>query len=309
MAPERLWALLQVSGLGPATALRLARTEASWQRLVDAPVDVLASVKAGRVSPQALSALAASPPLPPEVPEARLVGFFDGDYPAGLRRIPNPPAVLWVRGTVPDGPLGAVVGTRHPTSGGEKWARRVSQRLVADGFGVVSGLAKGIDTSAHRTTLDAGGRTWAYLGSGVDRPSPAENRRLADEIVAAGGGLLAEVDPGTEPSPHTLVSRDRLQSGTSRFTVIVQSGIPSGTLHTARFTLEQGRPLVVVAPPGEEPDDPGWAANRALTDPEGCDPGILKASGRLAEQIAERRPAADLVLDEDTDLGLLATLG
>jgi DNA processing protein len=228
--------------------------------------------------------------------EVRLVGYFDLDYPPHLQQIASAPAVLWVRGTAPAGNAAAVVGTRHPTKAGVDRVHKVVSVLVSAGYGIVSGLAAGVDTAAHEAALAEGGQTWAYLGSGVDYPTPRENVDLAERIVAAGGGLLAEVDPETKPSPRTLVARDRLQSGSSSLTVIGQSGIPSGTLHTARFTIEQERNLVVVAPPASEADDPAWAGNRALCDPDGCDPAILNAEGRLAERIAARKPTADHVL-------------
>ena len=302
-----LWSLLQVPGVGSTTARKLAQACSSWEQLAANPEDALIQANARRVDPHVLSAVAMNPGrLSPVDDDVRLVGCFDPDYPSQLQQIASAPAVLWVRGTTPAGNAAAVVGTRHPTKAGVDRVRKVVSVLVSAGYGIVSGLAAGIDTAAHEAALTEGGRTWAYLGSGVDSPTPRENIDLAERIVAAGGGLLAEVDPGTKPSSRTLVARDRLQSGTSNLTVIGQSGIPSGTLHTARFTIEQGRFLVVVAPPANELDDPAWAGNRALCDPEGCEPMILKADGRLAERIAARKPTADHVLRKaDALVGVL----
>ncbi len=298
-----LWALLQVPGIGSVTARRLAEVAATWVDLAEDSVAAIAGAGAPRVDPRTLAELALDPPNPPEGDvDLRLVGFFDADYPSALRDISNPPAVLWLRGTAPEGPMAAVVGTRHPTNAGLSRVQKVVSVLVSAGYGVVSGLAIGVDAAAHEATLKAGGSTWAYLGSGVDMPTPKANEALAERILEAGGGLLAEVDPGTRSSARTLVARDRLQSGTSSLTVIGQSGIPSGTLHTARFTIEQGRPLVVVAPPAGEFDEAAWAGNRALCDPEGCDPGILHASGGLADRISTKRPVADRVLSSASDL-------
>ena len=292
-----LWALMQVPGVGSTTALKLARACSSWEQLAANPEDALIQANARRVDPHVLATAAMNPGQPPTTSdEVRLVGYFDPDYPSRLQRIASAPAVLWVRGTAPVGNSAAVVGTRHPTKAGVDRVHKVVSVLVSAGYGIVSGLAAGVDTAAHEAALAEGGQTWAYLGSGVDYPTPKENVDLAERIVAAGGGLLAEVDPETKPSPRTLVARDRLQSGTSSLTVIGQSGIPSGTLYTARFTIEQERSLVVVAPPASEVDDPAWAGNRALCDPDGCDPAILNADGRLAERIAARKPTADHVL-------------
>ena len=292
-----LWALKKVHGVGSTTALRLARACSSWEQLAANPEDALVQAKAGRVDPHVLAAAAMDPELPPAMGgDVRLVGYFDPDYPSRLQQIASAPAVLWIRGTAPVGNSAAVVGTRHPTKTGVDRVTKVVSVLVSAGYGIVSGLAAGIDTAAHEAALAEGGRTWAYLGSGVDYPTPRENIDLAERIVATGGGLLAEVDPGIKPSSPTLVARDRLQSGTSCLTVIGQSGIPSGTLHTARYTIEQERSLVVVAPPASEADDPAWAGNKALCDPDGCDPEILNADGGLAERIATRKPTADYVL-------------
>ena len=292
-----LWALKKVPGVGSTTALRLARACSSWEQLAANPEDALVQAKARRVDPHVLAAAAMDPDLPPAMgDDVRLVGYFDPDYPSRLQQIASAPAVLWIRGTAPVGNSAAVVGTRHPTKTGVDRVTKVVSVLVSAGYGIVSGLAAGIDTAAHEAALAEGGRTWAYLGSGVDYPTPRENIDLAERIVATGGGLLAEVDPGIKPSSPTLVARDRLQSGTSSLTVIGQSGIPSGTLHTARYTIEQERSLVVVAPPASEADDPAWAGNKALCDPDGCDPEILNADGGLAERIATRKPTADYVL-------------
>ncbi len=301
-----LWALMQVPGVGSTTALRLARACSSWEELANNPEGALAHAKARRVDANLLASAAMSPNQPPMMgDEFRLIGYFDLDYPSRLQQVASAPAVLWVRGTVPVGNSAAVVGTRRPTRAGVDRVHKVVSVLVSAGYGIVSGLAAGVDTAAHEAALAEGGRTWAYLGSGVDYPTPRENAELADRIVAAGGGLLAEVDPGTKPTARTLVSRDRLQSGTSTLTVIGQSGIPSGTLHTARFTIEQKRSLVVVAPPGREADDPSWAGNRVLCDPGGCDPTILNAEGDLAERIAARKPTADHVLTSADALAAL----
>lgn len=203
-----------------------------------------------------------------------------------------------------------MVGTRRPDADGLALARRLAGQLVEHGYSVISGLAQGIDCAAHRGALDAGGRTWAVVGCGVDvavAPAAARDPALVSEMVER-GGVLAEVPPGTTATAQALVARDRIQSGLSAATVVVQTDLASGTMHTARFTLEQERLLVVLAPGAERSDRAGWAGNAALSDPGGCDPALLHARGRLAVRLAARRPVADLVLDPDGNLTPLLDL-
>ena len=299
-----LWGLTRIPGVGSQTALAIAGVASSWSKLVEAPEEVIAQAGASRVKPHDLAAMGIEPVEPPKPPEGiQLIGYFDNDYPELLRKISTAPAVLWVSGSLPSGKLAAVVGTRNPTNPGVERVQKLVKILVEKGYGIVSGLALGVDTVAHEAALANGGRTWAYLGSGVDSPSPAENKGLAESIIASGGGLLSECDLSEPVSTHSLVARDRLQSGTSDFTIIGQSGVPSGTLHTARFTLQQERPLIVVAPPESEVEDSAWEGNKALSDPNGCNPDILKAdTKKLIELIGSRKPVADVVLTNSDQL-------
>lgn len=299
-----LVALMGQPGIGATKAVGLAKQFGNWPTMAAASESELA-----KVGGKSAAALAARPE--PEGPDlsspagVRAVGFFDPDFPVKLREIPSPPAVLWVAGTLPSGPAVAVVGTRHPTGYGVGVARLIAESAVERGVGVVSGLALGIDTIAHEAALSAGGKTWAVLGGGVDVPTPESNIDLAGRIVEGGGGLIAEVPPGTPTSSHALVARDRLQSALSRAVVIAQSGVPSGTLHTARFAIDQGRLLAVAKPPASLAHESESAGNLALTDIHGCDPAILKASGPLARRIAGLRPVAGLVLGSRDDLPAL----
>jgi DNA processing protein len=220
---------------------------------------------------------------------ADVIGIDEPGYPANLRSIPFPPKVLWVRGALP--PVGAVaiVGTRHPTRFGRSVAHAAACSAVAAGLAVISGLAAGIDTVAHESALAAGGRTWAVLGSGVDVPTPVSNAVLAEEIVASGGGLLAEVPPGTPVGRRHLVARDRIQSGLSLAVVICQCEISSGAMHTARFAAIQGRLLVVVRPRGPGRAVTACTGNVALADPNGCDPALLSATGKTADVVIDSR--------------------
>ena len=174
----------------------------------------------------------------------------DPGYPAWLRRIDDPPCVLFVRGAVQacDALAVAVVGARHATSYGMKTAEQLGGALAHAGYTVVSGLARGIDAAAHRGALAAGGRTLAVLGSGVLSVYPPEHRGLAAEIAAA-GGVLSEPPPLTPPTAGAFPQRNRIISGLSLGTVVVQAAERSGAMITARMAGEQGREVFAV--PGE----------------------------------------------------------
>ncbi|HZT65201.1 MAG TPA: DNA-processing protein DprA [Acidimicrobiales bacterium] len=225
-------------------------------------------------------------------------------YPTPLAAISSPPDPLWLRGAEPKWPAVAVVGTRRPDAEGRRVASVIATTLAARGIAVVSGLAPGIDTAAHRAALRAGGRTWAVVGCGADMAESVEDPDLPEDMVGA-GGILAELPPGQPASARALVARDRIQTALSAATVVVQTDLASGTMHTARFALVQGRPLAVVAPGA----GPRWAGNAALVDPAGCDPAALHARGEAGRLVQARRPVADVVLDGGDVAPLLARLG
>jgi DNA processing protein len=186
--------------------------------------------------------------------DVHLVTFFDERYPDRLRDLPDPPPLLYVRGDVElliREELVAVVGTRKPTRFGVSAAESLTGALADGGWGIVSGLAKGIDTIAHRTAVEHRAPTIAVMGGGLDRIYPAENKDLAAQIIDDGGALLSEQPFGEQPRPHNLIRRDRLQSGLSAAVVVAQSGVSSGTMHTARFAASQGRPLFCPVPHNE----------------------------------------------------------
>jgi DNA processing protein len=195
------------------------------------------------------------------------IGYFDDGYPPALRALADPPAILWVRGTITTTRPGlAVVGTRHPTAWGQSMAAAVALEAVEAGFSVVSGLALGIDITAHRAAVDAGGHTIAVLGSAVDSISPKKHRADAEKIVESGGCLLSELPPGTPATARTLVARNRIQTGLSMAAVVVQCGETSGTMATARFAFKQGRPVAVPLPPETERGNEEYAGSESLLE-------------------------------------------
>lgn len=192
-----------------------------------------------------------------------LVTVSDSAYPARLKSLSSPPPLLFYRGDVKA--LGAqkaaaIVGTRNPSRFGASASRTLAASLAGRGFVVVSGLAKGVDSEAHLGCLDGGGATVAILGNGLGSIYPAENRALAERIVEEGGVLLSERPMAARVEPRYLIARNRLQSGMSALVVVVETGIKGGTPHTARFALEQNRPIFC-----PEPHNPKAASAEGIT--------------------------------------------
>jgi len=186
-------------------------------------------------------------------------------YPERLRSLPDAAPLLLVRGE-PGALLGravAVVGARAPTVYGIEVARRLASALARAGVVVVSGLARGIDSVAHRAALDAGGLTVAFSACGPDRVYPAEHALLADEIAAA-GAVVTEMPPGTPPLPGYFPLRNRLIAGLAEIVVVVEGRPRSGSLVTARRALDQGREVMAVPGPIDAPTSQG--PNELLRD-------------------------------------------
>ncbi len=179
--------------------------------------------------------------------DCHAVCWADPRYPALLREIPAAPALLFVRGDVDT--LGlpqlAIVGSRNATPGGLDTATRFAAHLAASGFCITSGMAFGIDAAAHRAALGAGGKTVAVFGAGPDVIYPREHAGLAEEIAAA-GALVAEFPPGTEPRRGQFPQRNRIISGLAVGTLVVEAGLRSGALVTARNAAEQGREVFAI---------------------------------------------------------------
>lgn len=183
---------------------------------------------------------------------AELISIQDPRYPYLLRQIYDPPAFFWARGDLPktDGPerAVAVVGTRRPSPYGKRAAHDLAGMLSRLGFTVVSGLAYGIDAVAHAAVLEAGGRTIAVLGSGVDRIYPSRHRRLAHEIART-GAVISEFPLGAKPDASNFPRRNRVVSGLCLGTVVVEAYQEGGALITGRLALEQNREVFAVPGP------------------------------------------------------------
>ena len=172
------------------------------------------------------------------------------DYPAALRFLPHPPSVLFARGRLDllARPGIAVVGTRGASAYGRDATATLTAGLVGVGYTIISGLARGIDSVAHRSALDLGGDTVAVLGTGLDVAYPPENRGMIDEL-AERGCILSEFPPGTQPRKHHFPQRNRLIAGLARAVVVVEAGERSGALITAEYALEEGKEVFAVPGP------------------------------------------------------------
>ena len=209
------------------------------ERVVPGLRDKLAAVRQGAAFAQECERLEAN--------WAHLVTFADAAYPDLLRWLPDPPPVLYVRGELlPEDQLAmAVVGSRRPSHYGQLMAKRFGTELAKHGFTVVSGLARGIDSLAHQGALQAGGRTIAVLGCGVNRIYPAEHRRLYD-AVRDQGAVVSEFAFDTKPDRWNFPRRNRIISGLSLGVLVVEASDRSGSLHTAHHAVEQGREVFAV---------------------------------------------------------------
>ncbi len=180
---------------------------------------------------------------------AQSIFYWDTGYPAQLREIYDPPVTLFIRGTLPDNgdALAGIVGTRFPTGAARTAAFRLGFDLGREGICVVSGLARGIDREAHEGCVEAGGRSVAVLGNGIDRIYPVSSRPAARALLDRGGAILSEYPPGVPPLQYHFPARNRIISGLCRAVVIVQAPERSGALITAEYALDQGRDLWVHA--------------------------------------------------------------
>ncbi len=181
-------------------------------------------------------------------PQVTLLSIEDRDYPALLREIRRPPPLLFVLGDPAclSMPQVAIVGSRSPTPGGSDNAHQFARFLAGAGFVVTSGLALGVDGAAHRGALAANGRTVAVLGTGIDRVYPARHRQLAQDIIAAGGALVSEFPLDTRSNASNFPQRNRIISGLSCGTLVVEAAVQSGSLITARLALEQNREVFAI---------------------------------------------------------------
>jgi DNA processing protein len=195
---------------------------------------------------------------------ATLLTLASPEYPERLKEIYDPPPVLWVRGDVGllSRPSIAIVGTRHPSPYGMQVAEMLARDLSARRLVIVSGMARGIDTCAHKGALTARSPNVAVWGTGIDVVYPKENRKLAEEILATGGTIVSEMPMGTFPAPQNFPRRNRIISGLSVGVLVVEASENSGTRVTARCAAEQDRDLYAV--PGNVTSKNSWTPNTLI---------------------------------------------
>ncbi len=260
----------KVRGIGPARLRALldvfGDVESAWR----APTAALQEVGLDRRSLATFLEVRAKLDLAAELERVTRAGvqalcWDDPGYPARLLTISDPPTVLYVRGELrpEDDWAVAIVGTRHASAYGREAARTVAADLARAGVTVISGLARGIDSQAHRAALEAGGRTLAVLGSGIDIIYPWENAKLAQDIVAK-GALVSEYPLGTQPEASNFPPRNRIISGLSRGVIVVEAGEQSGALITSDFAADQGRDVFAV--PGSIFARSSQGTNRLIRD-------------------------------------------
>ncbi len=274
---EARWALGLVPHLGGVALAGLLEAFGSAQGVWNAPRDrLLAVAGVGRAAAEAIAGFPWIDRLREDERRAAQAGLTvvvwgDPTYPLLLSRIASPPPVLYLRGRLSPGDAVAVaiVGARRATAYGQDVAREIAGELGRRGVTIVSGLARGIDGAAHRGALDAGGRTAAVLGCGLDTIYPPEHRHLAREVEDA-GAILSEFPVGTPPVRLNFPRRNRIISGLSLGVVVVEAGVESGALITAHHALEQGREVFAV---------PGRVHARYS---EGCH-RLIKAGAKLTE--------------------------
>lgn len=325
---RNLAALITLPGVGEKRAVTLARRFGTWEAFLAATPDDLAAVLGVATAAKVAEVMPTSA-LHADLPEGvNVASIYDTAYPDRLRHIPDAPVLLWWQGTLPHGPSLAVVGTRTPSAFGKQVATLTASIAAQHRIATVSGLALGVDSLAHNATLDAGLPTWAVLGQGISTfPTHGDRADLARRILASGGGLLSEVPPATPVAVHLLTARNRIQSGLADAVFIAETSLatplkPAGTLHTARFAIEQGRTLAVAAPPPNASPAPAvdpadakaaveallgaadsLAGNRALVDPAGIDPTLLHITDpTLADAVSARQPTADRVIAHPNDV-------
>ena len=308
------WVLLSmVAGIGPTWFGRLVdrfgSAKAAWSA---APLE-LASLGLEARAARSLIELRARLEADAEWRRLERLGvgvltLADPGYPPRLREIADAPPVLYLSGdlTLADEWSIAVVGTRRATAYGRQAVERIVGEVARSGVTIVSGLAKGIDTFAHRAALAAGGRTLAILGSGLDRVYPAENRRLADEIVAQ-GAVVTEFPLGTPPDAINFPRRNRLLSGLTMGTLVVEADLKSGAMITATTAAEQGRDVFAI---------PGSILSPFSTGPhqlikEGAK--VVASAADVLEElhlnaVVEQRSAREQLPADPTEAALLALL-
>jgi DNA processing protein len=251
----RDWVELNMTpGIGPRAAAKLLERFGSAEAVYTA---IRSELEQLRLVPEAIDTIIArdlQPAAESEIKAVKKLGgdillLDDGVYPSSLREIYDPPIVIYVKGSWSeclDQPCIAIVGSRRCSTYGQNAALMIARDLAQRGMTVISGFARGIDASAHRGALEAGGRTVAVLGTGIDRYYPRDHQKLAREILDKGGAIVTQFPLGTPPVSENFPYRNRIISGLSLGVLVVEASENSGSLITARLAIEQNREVFAV---------------------------------------------------------------
>jgi DNA processing protein len=281
----------------------------AWQ----APVDALQAAGLSPKLAERVAQIRASVDLEDYISKAKAKGIHiltweDENYPKRLKEIDQPPPVLYVRGelTTEDSWAVAVVGTRRVSVYGRQVTEELAAYLANNGVTVVSGLARGVDAISHQSALRAGGRTLGVLGCGVDRIYPPEHEQLAEKMISS-GAILSDYAPGTPPDAANFPPRNRLISGLSMATVVVEAGETSGALITAQFAADQGREVFAV--PGNILAPQSKGTNRLIA--QGAHP--MLAPGDVLDvlnmtRVTEQRAVRKILPGNELEAKLLSVL-
>lgn len=296
------YCLSQLSHLGERSAIKLKKrfpTHQSWLRLTTPERQEATKTTLGSDPPtvittdfDALIERALTDIKNHEREGIQIVSIDDTGYPELLKLIDDPPLVLFVKGSIDALSANsnvAVVGTRDATSAGERVAFKIAKWLGEHRWCVVSGLAKGIDTAAHKGTLDGKFPTAAVMATPLNKIYPKENRKLADEILDHGGCWISEFPLWKKPYRSAFVQRDRIQSGLSVAVIPVQTDLEGGTMHTVRFAEQQHRLLLCPRPIQPEQSLRQYAGIRQLIESERAVPFSGEEYGRVLEFLRDRR--------------------
>ena len=302
-------ALNLVSGIGYARFQLLLETFGAPGQVFDHPEEVYSQIRTfGAQLSRRLADFDAETALASELELAErggvdIVTLYDAEYPAVLRELNDPPLCLYVRGRLPAFPEKAVaiVGTRRVSAYGARMTEQIAADAAAYNYTVVSGLAMGVDTIAHRAVLNAGGNTVAVIGAGLAHVHPKENIPIAREIVEQGGAVISEFPISMPPSRQNFPRRNRIVAGLCAATIVTEAGLESGAMITARFAVEYNRELCAV--PGNVDNPVAKGCNALIKEGasliESFGDAVVHLEGGYSIPVAQRQP--DLPTDETMD--------
>ncbi|MFA7228134.1 MAG: DNA-processing protein DprA [Melioribacteraceae bacterium] len=314
--------LLNIEGIGPHKIFSLLAQFHDFESIINAryesliQVEGISSILGGKIhsSKNELKKIGGDLERELEMLQklgGKLITFWDEDYPELLKKIYFPPVILYTMGnSSPNDKYSvAVVGTRQPTSYGKNMAERFSAELTGKNITIVSGLARGIDSTAHDSALKAGGRTIAVIGSGLDVVYPPENRKLFQRI-AEGGMIISEFELGTKPDAQNFPRRNRIISGISLGTLVIETKINGGAMQTAAYALDQNREIFAI--PGNLNTLQGEGPNRLIQRGEAklvttTDDILVELQLKLKPEIGKNipKPSVELNLFEEKLINIL----